>query len=93
MVEVFIMSRQKLSKIVIFHDIKKHSHELNAQEALRPGHAPGDRVHPRAAQDALGQDHAPGAARPGMGRGDRRHLHPGERLNPGWPVFLIPIAV
>ena len=45
-----------------------------------PGHAPGDRVRPRAAQDALGQDHAPGLTRPGMGRGDRRHLDPGERL-------------
>ena len=35
---------------------------------------------PGLAQDALRQDHAPRAARPGMGRGDRRHLHPGERL-------------
>ena len=61
-------------------DAGARHHELRAQEALGPGHAPGDRVRARAAQDALGQDHAPRAARPGMGRGDRRHLDPGERL-------------
>ncbi len=65
-----------------FQDARAGHHELRAQEALAPGHAPGDRVHVLPAQDTLGQDHAPRAARQGVGPGHRRHLDSGERLVP-----------
>ena len=54
---------------------RPRDHELHPQEALAPGHAPGDRVRAVPPQDAERQDHAPPSPRQGMGRGDRRHVH------------------
>jgi len=54
--------------------------ELHPQEPVAPGHAPGDRSRGQAAQDPQRQDPAPLPESPGMGRGDRRPVHPGRRL-------------
>ncbi len=54
--------------------------ELHPQEAVAPGHAPGDRGHGQAAQDPLRQDPAPLPEGPGVGRGGGRPVHPGRRL-------------